>query len=331
ADLGWLGVGLPEEDGGSGGGLTEQCLFLERMSYGLAPMGGYVTTVVVAGPYLKFGTDEQRKRVVNSIASGGVHAISMSEPEAGSDVGALTCRAEAVDGGYRVNGQKTWCSNAHLAESILLVARTDSSGAKHEGLTMFEVPGNADGLRINRISTMGADEVNDLFFTDCLVPDGAVIGRVHQAWPQLMAGLNGERLYLASAMLGRAKRAFDDTLAYVGERTQFGKPIGKFQALSQRIADLATELECAELLVYSVADAVDANPDKLFPREASMAKLKATELAKKVALEGMQMMGGYGYATEYDMEGHLRATVVSTVYGGTSEIQRDIIAKTYGL
>lgn len=331
ADLGWLGVGLPEASGGAGGGLTEQLILLERMSYGLAPFGGYVTTVVVAGPYLKFGTDEQRKRAIGSIVAGGVHSISMSEPGAGSDVGALTCKAQAVDGGFLINGQKTWCSNAHIAENILLVARTDASGAKHQGLTMFEVPGDAKGLEIHRISTMGADEVNDLYFTDCFVPADAVIGQVDQAWPQLMAGLNGERLFLAAAMLGRAKRAFDDALAYIKERHQFGKPIGKFQALSQRIGDLATEIECAELLVYSVASAVDANPERLFPREASMAKLKATEVAKKVALEGMQMMGGYGYATEYDMEGHLRATVVSTVYGGTSEIQRDIIAKTYGL
>ncbi|MGH3948230.1 MAG: acyl-CoA dehydrogenase family protein [Pseudonocardiaceae bacterium] len=196
---------------------------------------------------------------------------------------------------------------------------------------MLEVPADVDGLTIRQIDTMGTNEVNDLYFTDCFIPAEAVVGRVNQAWPQLMAGLNGERLYLAAAMLGRAKRAFDDTVGYVSEHTQFGKPIGTFQALSQRIADLATELECAELLVYSVAAAVDASPAKLFPREASMAKLKATETAKKVALEGMQMMGGYGYATEYDMEAHVRATVVSTVYGGTSEIQRDIIAKTYGL
>ncbi|MDV6012393.1 acyl-CoA dehydrogenase family protein [Haloechinothrix sp. LS1_15] len=331
AELGWLGVGLPEADGGSGGGITEQCILLERTGYGLAPVGGYVTTSVVAGPYLAFGTEEQRRRMVSSISAGRVHAISMSEPEAGSDVGALSCRAEPVDGGFRINGQKTWCSNAHIADTILLVARTDTAGAKHEGLTMLEVPADAVGLEVRRIPTMGADEVSELYFTDCFVPSTAVIGQVDRGWPQLMAGLNGERLYLASAMLGRAKRAFDDTVFYIGERHQFGRPIGSFQALSHRVADLATELECAELLVYSVAQAVDADPERLLPRQASMAKLKATETAKRVALEGMQMMGGYGYSTEYDMESHLRATVVSTVYGGTSEIQRDIIARTYGL
>jgi alkylation response protein AidB-like acyl-CoA dehydrogenase len=148
---------------------------------------------------------------------------------------------------------------------------------------------------------------------------------------QLMSGLNYERLILAALMLGTAERAFDDLLTYVKEREQFGKPVGSFQALKHRIADLATEVECCRLLTYDVARKVDANPGAMFPREASMAKLKVTETAKRVALEGMQMMGGYGYATEYDMEGHVRTTLVSTIYGGTSEIQRDIIGRTLGL
>jgi alkylation response protein AidB-like acyl-CoA dehydrogenase len=146
-----------------------------------------------------------------------------------------------------------------------------------------------------------------------------------------MAGLNVERLILAASLLGQAQRAFDDLLSYVKERKQFGKPIGSFQALKHRIADLATEVECCKLLTYDVAKGVDDNPGKMFPREASMAKLKVTETAKRVALEGMQMMGGYGYATEYDMERHVRTSLVSTIYGGTSEIQREIVAKTYGL
>ena len=132
-------------------------------------------------------------------------------------------------------------------------------------------------------------------------------------------------------MEAAARAALDDALAYVKERKQFGRPIGSFQSLKHRIADLATEVECCRLLVYDVAARVDANPGAMFPREASMAKLKATEIHKAVALEGMQMMGGYGYATEYDMEGHVRHALVTTIFGGTNEIQRDIIGKTYGL
>jgi len=148
---------------------------------------------------------------------------------------------------------------------------------------------------------------------------------------QLMAGLNHERLIIAAQALGMAQRAFDDVLGYVKQRKQFGKPIGSFQALRHRLSDVGTELEATRLLVYDVAARVDADPQAMFPREASMAKLKATELAKRMTLEGVQMMGGYGYAVEYDMEHQLRIALATTIYGGTSEIQRDIIAKTYGL
>ena len=178
---------------------------------------------------------------------------------------------------------------------------------------------------------MGGKEVNDVFLTDCVVPSDHILGEEGNGWMQLMAGLNVERLILAATALGIAQRAFDDVLDYIKERKQFGRPIGSFQTLKHRIADLATELECTRLLVYDVARKVDADPNQMLPREASMAKLKATEVAKKTSLEGMQMMGGYGYASEYDMERHVRASLVMSIYGGTNEIQREIVSKTYGL
>jgi alkylation response protein AidB-like acyl-CoA dehydrogenase len=146
-----------------------------------------------------------------------------------------------------------------------------------------------------------------------------------------MAGLNVERLILAATMLGIAQRAFDDALSYVKERKQFGRPIGSFQALQHRLADLATDLEAARLMTRWVATLTDEDPGQMLPREASMVKLFVTETCKKVTLEGMQMMGGYGYSSEYDMERLVRTSLVSTIYGGTSEIQRNIIAKTLGL
>jgi alkylation response protein AidB-like acyl-CoA dehydrogenase len=330
ADLGWLGVCMPEEYGGAGGGLADACLFLEETSYGMVPAGGFITTVIAAKAYERFGTDEQRRAVLPAVVRGDVLAIAMSEPGAGSDVGALRCRARREpDGAWVIDGQKTWISNAHCARYILLVARTGES--KHGGLTMFHLPADAPGVEIRRIDTMGGREVNDVFLTGVRLPADAVVGEVDAGWGQLMAGLNYERLFLAANMLGLARRAFDDAVAYVREREQFGRPVGTFQALRHKVADLATEIECTRLLVREVALDCDAEPDRLFPREASMAKLKATELAKRTALEGMQMMGGYGYTTEFDMERHLRAAVVSTVYGGTSEIQRDVIGRTYGL
>ncbi|GAA4600706.1 acyl-CoA dehydrogenase family protein [Actinoallomurus liliacearum] len=331
ADLGWLGIAVPEEYDGAGQGMIDLVLFLETIGYWQAPIGGFATSAITAASYERFGTEEQKRRVLGGFLRGEVLAVSMSEPGAGSDVGALTCKAEQRAGGWVINGQKTWCSNAHIAEHILLVARTSKSGDKHDGLTMFSVPAGVEGLAVHGIETMGGREVNDLYFTDCLLPEDAVVGEVGQGWRQLMAGLNLERMILAAMMLGTARRAFDDTVSYVRERRQFGRPVGSFQALRHRLADHATELECTRLLVHDVARRIDAEPGRMFPREASMAKLKATEFAKAMALDGMQMMGGYGYATEYGMERLLRSTVVSTVYGGTSEIQRDIIGKTFGL
>jgi alkylation response protein AidB-like acyl-CoA dehydrogenase len=255
----------------------------------------------------------------------------MSAPEAGSDVGNLSCKAERANGGYVINGQKTWITAAHAADHILLVCRTKRTGNKHEGLSMISVPTGVEGLEVRGIETMGGREVNDVFFTDCEVPASRLVGREDEAWMQLTAGLNHERLIIAAQALGMAQCAFDDVLAYVKERKQFGRPVGSFQALKHRLADLATEIEATRLLVYNTAASVDANPDALLPREASMSKLKATEIAKRATLEAMQMMGGYGYAVEYDMERQVRTAVVTTIYGGTSEIQRDIIGKTYGL
>ncbi len=331
ADLGWLGVTIPEDVGGSGGTMVDACLFMEETSRGMAPIGGYGTTLIVAGACQRFGTDEQKADILGGVARGAVEAIAMTEPEAGSDVGSLKTSAERVNGGFVLNGQKVFCSNAHISDHILIVARTTKGESKHEGLTMIWVPREADGLEIKPIDTLGGRETNYLYLTDCEAPADAVLGEVDQGWTQLMAGLNVERLILSAIMLGVAERAFDDVLAYVKERRQFDRPIGSFQALQHRLADMATDLEAARLMTYWVAAKVDEDPDRMLPREASMVKLFVTEMAKRTALEGMQMMGGYGYSSEYDMERLVRQVLVSTIYGGTSEIQRTIIAKTLGL
>jgi alkylation response protein AidB-like acyl-CoA dehydrogenase len=332
ADLGWLGMAIPEEYGGAGGSAVDMCLLLEEIAYGQIPVSAFSLSMITAGAYMRFGSPEQKEEILGGIAKGNVEAIAMSEPEAGSDVGNLSCFAKRENGSYIVNGQKTWISGAQEASHILLVARTDRSGSKHEGVTMLNVPAGTPGLEIRGIETMaGPDEVNDLFFTDCEIPADALVGQEGQAWVQLMTGLNHERLVTGASFLGIARRAFDDTLSYVKERKQFDRPIGSFQTIRHRLADLATEIELCKLLVYDVAQKTDADPNTTLPREASMVKLKVTETAKKMALEGQQMMGGAGYATEYDMERYVRATLVSTIFAGTSEIQREIISKTYGL
>jgi isovaleryl-CoA dehydrogenase len=331
AELGWLGVAVPEEYGGSGGGLVDLCCFLEAAYYGMAPIGAFPTSMIVGAWYLRFGNDEQKKEILSGIAAGRVEALALSEPGSGSDVGAAVCKAQPVPGGYLINGQKSWSSNAHLADHLLVLCRTGDESAAHTGLTMLQVATTNPGVRIHGIPSLAGRELNDIYLSDCFVPESAIVGVEGQAWMQIMAGLTFERMVIAALSLGLAQRAFDDTVEYVRVREQFGRPVGTFQAIRHRLADLATELECCRLLVYDAATQAGHDANRLSPRQASMAKLKVTETAKRVALEGVQMMGAAGAATEYDMERHLRMSLLTTIYGGTSEIQREIIGKGIGL
>jgi isovaleryl-CoA dehydrogenase len=331
AELGWYGLEIGEEYGGSGGSFLDATLFLEETTRGRAPIAGYGVTLIVVGALNRLGTEDQKRDLLGRVAGGGTLAIAMSEPEAGSDVGALQCKAERDNGEWVLDGSKMWCSFAHKASHILIVCRSQRGSDKHEGLSMIFVPRDAEGLTITPIETLGGTETNELHLDGVRVPAENLLGTEGNGWIQLMAGLNYERVILAATALGLAQRSFDDALAYVKERKQFGRPVGSFQAIQHKFADLATELAQVRLLVRWVARLTDEDPQRMLPQEASMAKLAATELAKKCALEGMQVMGGYGYANEYPMESYLRAAVVGTIYGGTSEIQKNIIAKTLGL
>lgn len=331
AGLGWLGVSLPEEYGGGGAGMVEEVIFLEETSRGLTPITAYSTGLTAAQTYLRYGTEEQKRTIVTNMAQGRLEAISLSEPGAGSDLGGVRIRAERDGDHYVINGQKTWCSAAHVAENILLLARTNSSGTKHEGLTLFMVPTGIDGLEIRGIETMEARTVNDLFFTDVRLPASAVVGDPDQAWRHLMRGLSVERLIIAAMSTGAAARSLQDAISYVKEREQFGRAISSFQAIRHRIANLATEIAASRAFVYDIAAGIDAGDEDNLATEASMAKMKCTEVAKATALEAMQMMGGYGYAREYGMEEQIRKALAPPIYGGTNEIQREIISKNLGL
>jgi len=331
AELGFVGIGFPEEHGGGGGSIVDVSLFLEEAFYGQLPIMGISTSLVAGEAIERHASHELKQDLLARICAGDTFAIGMSEPEAGSDLANLRCKAEKVDGGWLVNGQKTWSSNAHFAKRCMLMVRTDDSGRKHEGISMLDVDLADPGVQINLIPTMGGRETNDVFYTDVFVPDDRVIGEVNNGWKQLMGGLNRERILIAAIFIGHARRALQDLLDYITERKQFGQPIGSFQAMRHRFAELATEVEVSRIMVHEMARRLELDPRRVSPRESSMLKLKVTEVAKRVALEGVQMMGGYGYANEYGMERHLRIAIGATIYGGTNEIQRDIIGKTYGL
>jgi alkylation response protein AidB-like acyl-CoA dehydrogenase len=330
ASLGWLGISFPEQYGGGGAGFVDECIFLEETARGLLPIHAYGTGLTAAQTYLRFGSEDQKRTIVETLTSGRLEAIALSEPGAGSDLGGVRMRSVPDGGGWVLNGQKTWNTAGHLADHVLVLTRNDPSLGKHKGLTLLMVPLNATGLEVRPIATM-EHAVNDLFFTDVRVPAEAVVGVVGEGWLQLMRGLAVERLIIAAGSVGSAQRALDDVIAFTTQREQFGRPVSSFQAVRHRIADLATEIAYCRAFVYDVADRIDAGEEAQLNREGSMAKLKCTEVAKLATLEAMQLMGGYGYASEYGMEGQVRRALAPPIYGGTNEIQREIIGKSLGL
>jgi alkylation response protein AidB-like acyl-CoA dehydrogenase len=328
ANLGWLGVSLPAEYGGGGAGFVDECVFLEESHRGLAPVLGYSTGLTAAQTYLKWGTEEQKKAIVSNLVAGKIEAIALSEPGTGSDLGAVRCRGVRDGDEYVIDGQKTWISAAHVAENMLLLVREDGSGPKHDGLTLLMVPTGIPGIEMREVVTMEARTCNDVFFTGARVPASAVVGTPGQGWKHLMRGLSVERMIIAAFSIGAARRSLEDAIAYMKHRDAFGQPISSFQALRHRVADLATDIATTRAFVYDVAQAIDDGREDGLAQESAMAKMRATEVAKTAALEAMQLMGGAGYAREYGMEFQVRRALAPPIFGGTNEIQREIIAKS---
>lgn len=331
AELGWLGVSLPAEYGGGGAGMVEECIFLEETSRGLAPIHAYGTGLTAAQTYLRHGTEPQKKEVLSNLCGGRFEAIALSEPGAGSDLAGVRTRAVRDGDHFVVNGQKTWITAAHLADHLLVLTRTATDVGKHRGLTLLYLSTSTPGLDIKAIETMDGHTVNDVFFTDVVVPADNVVGGVGDAWHRLMRGLNVERLIIAAMSLGSARRSLEDTIAYVRQREQFGRSLGSFQAVRHRLADLAAQIDCCRAYVYHVAAQIDAGLEDQLAREGSIAKLQCTEVAKRAALEGVQLMGGSGYTVEFGMEMQVRKALAPPIYGGANEIQREIIGKSLGL
>jgi alkylation response protein AidB-like acyl-CoA dehydrogenase len=322
--LGLQSLTIPEEFGGSGFSYVELVVVLEEMGAALLCAPFFSTVALAANAVLTSGDDEAKKYLLPGLASGEtIGTLAITEDNGRWDFGGIELAAEPSGDGWVLNGHKMFVLDGHVANLIVVAARTS------KGVSLFGVKDDAAGLTRTPLPTM--DQTRKQARLEFSGTPAWLIGTDGGAEPGLSKTLDLAAVALAAEQVGGAQRVLDMSVEYAKTRIQFGRPIGSFQALRHRIADLATEIEATRLLVYDLAARADANPGQLYPREASMAKLKATETAKRVALEGMQMMGGYGYAVEYDMERHVRTAVVSTIYGGTSEIQREIISKTYGL
>lgn len=331
---GWLGVGIPEAYGGSGGDPVDMAIVLEETGRVHLDLGLWVFRQLSHGGHAisHDGTDEQKRDFLPKVARGEiVMAFALTEPEAGSDAAALTTAAVRDGDDYVLNGQKWFTSGFDIADYCLVVARTDSSGPKQEGITNFLVDTKSPGITARRIPTLGtwALGTNSVLFENVRVPATRVLGAVGQGWRGVLSYLEVERLCLSAARTGAALAALDEALAYAKVREQFGQPIGRFQAVSHKLADMATGVDAAQLLVYRFAWLMRENRPRV--KEAAMLKLFTAETYHQVADLGLQILGGYGYTMESDMQRHYRDSKLATIGGGTSEIQRNIIARQMGL
>jgi alkylation response protein AidB-like acyl-CoA dehydrogenase len=334
AELGLMGLPFPEEYGGTGGSVLDLTIVCEELAWGMATMAhAYTMSVLFGGEaILFFGTEAQKKeflpRIINAeIRIGG----SFTEPNAGSDVANISTMAVKNGKGYLINGAKVFCTGAHIADYLYMGVRTSKDGPPHKGLSTFLIDTKTPGLSTRRLEGMAdmALHTNEVILEDVQVSEADLLGTLGQGFYQLMKTFDVERIMLGAQAIGWARRAFEYSLNYVKERHQFGQPIGRFQALSHRFADLAAQIHAARLVVQQAAWLKTQGKD--VARESAMAKLLASEIAKKTALEGLQSMGAYGWMKEYDMERFVRESLVGTIVAGTSEIQKNVIARTYGL
>ncbi|HEX8977667.1 MAG TPA: acyl-CoA dehydrogenase family protein [Solirubrobacteraceae bacterium] len=336
-ELGFLGLDKPEEYGGQGGDYYSALVLSEEMSHshsgGLA-MGVAVQTDMAMPPILAFGTEEQKREwAAPAIAGTKILCIGITEPDAGSDVSGIKTRAvrDEATGDYVINGSKTYITNGHRADVIVLVTKTDPD-AGYDGFTLFLVPMDTPGVvREKRLKKLGmhASDTALLAFQDVRVPESAVLGQVGKGFYHIMWELQGERLIAAAGAVAGAQSVFDRTLEYAKERQAFGRAIGKFQVIRHKFAEMATKIETARQLTYTTAWRFQ-NGD--YPvREITMAKLYASRIAVEVADECIQIHGGAGYMQEYGIERAWRDLRLNRIGAGTDEIMLDVIGRSYGL
>jgi alkylation response protein AidB-like acyl-CoA dehydrogenase len=279
------------------------------------------------------GSEEQKRRWLTKLLSGEIKmSISMSEPEAGSDVGAMRASARRDGGDYVISGQKLWATGAGAKGNVINVyVKTDPKANHRQGMSLFLVDNDTKGVELRKLDMLGrrCTGTYEIFFNDVRVPAERLVGGENKGWECVLSGLQVERITSAAGSVGAAQACTDLALEYSKERKQFGRAIGTNQAIAHMLADMATEVEAARSLVWRAAWMVAGGQDAL--REISMAKLMASETYVKVANLGMQIFGGYGYSMEFDMQRHYRDARAATIAAGTSQMQRNIIAGLMGL
>lgn len=335
--LGLPGLPVPEEYGGTGLDTLSTAVALEALGYGCTDGGlvfslcAHLLSCVV--PIWKHGSEEQKRRYLPGLCDGSLIAVNaMTEPDSGSDAFAMSCTARHDGNGYVLNGTKTFSSNGPIADLAVVFAVTDPAKGYHGGVSAFLIEKDTPGFRPGQtFEKMGlrTSPIGELILDDVRASAGAVLGPVGAGATLFTQAMDWERVCLFASHLGTMQRLLERAIGYARSRRQSGQPIGKFQAVAHRIADMKVHLEAARLLTYRAAWRLDRS--RHVGLDASIAKLFVSESLVKVALDTVRVFGGYGYMTEYEVERALRDAIGSTIYSGTSDVQRNIIARWLGL
>ena len=327
--LGLMGIEIPEQYGGSGGTFFEAILAVEEMSR-VDPSAGVIVDVqntLCINAILKWGTEEQKKKYLSKMATEWVGAYALSEAGSGSDAFALATRAEDKGDHWLLNGQKMWITNGKEASLFIMIATVDS-GLGYKGITAFLVekdfPGFTVGKKEDKLG-IRASSTCELILEDCKVPKENMLGEKGKGYKIAIETLNEGRIGIGAQMLGLAQGAFDNAAKYAQERKQFGQPIANFQGIQFQIAQMATEIAAARLMVYNAARMKDAGMD--FVKDAAMTKLYCSQVAERVASLAVEIYGGYGFTKDYPVEKFFRDSKIGKIYEGTSNMQLQTIAK----
>ena len=335
-ELGLLGLPFPEQYGGAGADFLSYCIAIEEISRGDVSVGITMEahTSLGASPFYMFGSDEQKEHFLTPLASGKqLWAFGLTEPEAGSDSGGTQTRAVLRDGQWHINGSKAFITNAgtDMTGGVTITSVTGTRPDGRKEITTIIVPKGTPGYDIGKPYKKMAWKASDtrpLTFEDCVVPEGNILGQRGDGFKQFMQILDGGRIAIAALSVGLAQACLDESLSYAKQRKQFGRPISKNQAIQFKLADMDTEIELARLMYYKAAWL--HMQGKPYTREASMAKLFASETANRAANQAVQIHGGYGFMDEYPVSRYFRSVKINEIGEGTSEVQRMLIAKLLG-
>jgi len=329
-ELGFMGIMVPEEYGGSGFDCLTYVIALEEIAVSCASTAIImsVNNSLVCDPIISFASESQKHSYLPELSTGKrLGCFALSEPEAGSDPASMRTSAVRKGNSYVINGTKSWITNGAEADTAILFAATDPS-KKHHGISAFIIDMDTPGVKVGKLEHklgIKASSTAQLFFEDCKVPESAILGEEGDGFKIAMSTLDGGRIGVAAQAVGIARAALEESVRYAKERKAFGKPISNFQGLQFMIADMATKLEASRLLTWQSAVMKDRKEN--YSKKSAMAKLFASETAMWVTTKAIQIHGGYGYTVDYPVERFFRDAKITEIYEGTSEIQRNIIAR----